>query len=115
MNIKFLTKLIIFIIIIFDINQTCTTSSTISRKKTIIDNHLWALKWFEKNKNEIFLISNQQLKFKLYQEVVKYSKINQKTFDNIIELILEMKNREKLSLLEKNMFKNKLYSIRLGK
>ena len=45
----------------------------------------------------------------------KYSKIDQKTFDNILELILEMKNREKLSLLEKNMFKNKLYSIRLGK
>jgi hypothetical protein len=110
MNIKFL----IFIIIIFDINQT-RVSSTISRKKTIIDNHVWALKWFEKNKNEIFLISNQQLKFKLYQELVKYSKINQKTFDNILELILEMKNRDKLSLLERNMFKNKLYSIRLGK
>jgi hypothetical protein len=110
MNIKFL----IFIIIIFDINQT-RVSSTISRKKTIIDNHVWALKWFEKNKNEIFLISNQQLKFKLYQELVKYSKINQKTFDNILELILEMKNRDKLSLLERGMFKNKLYSIRLGK
>ncbi len=110
MNIKFL----IFIIIIFDINQT-RVSSTISRKKTIIDNHVWALKWFEKNKNEIFLISNQQLKFRLYQELVKYSKINQKTFDNILELILEMKNRDKLSLLERNMFKNKLYSIRLGK
>ena len=105
-------KLIIFIIIIiFDINQTCA-SSTVSRKKTIIDNHIWALKWFEKNKNEIFLISNQQLKFKLYQELVKYSKINQKTFDNILELILEMKNREKLSLLQMHM---QLYSIRLGK
>ena len=107
--------MIIFILIIFNINQTCTSYSTISRKKTIIDNHIWALKWFEKNKNEIFLISNQQLKFKLYQELVKYSKINQKAFDNILELILEMKNRDKLSLLERGMFKNKLYSIRLGK
>jgi hypothetical protein len=111
-NMKMILKLIILIVIIDKINQSIALK--LPEKRKIIDSGLWALKWFEQNKNELISIKNNELKLKLYQELMaskKYQKIDQKTFDEIYKKVLY---RKKTFILEKNLSKN-FYLLRPGK
>ena len=111
-NMKIILKLIILIVIIDKINQSIALKFAENRK--IIDSSLWASKWFEQNKNELISIKNNQLKLKLYQELMASKnkfKIDQKTFDEIYKKVLY---RKKTFILEKNLSKN-FYLLRPGK
>ena len=112
MNMKSFIKLLIIIVIILNINKSCESSAAISRKKTIIDTNLWCIEWIDKNKNKIISLSNQQLKQKLYQELVKYSGVDHKTFNQILSVILKWKKDETSELIKDIKSKKKLYFIR---
>ena len=95
--------LILLLITVNNINESfgsssSPSSSSISRKKIMIDSSLWALNWFEKNKNELISMTDQQLKFRLYQVLVNYSKMSQKKFDDIFGSVLKIRD---ISILEK--------------
>ncbi len=77
-------------------------------KKTIINSNEWTQKWIQKNRNELISMTDQQIRFKLYQELTKYSKIDQKIFNEIFSKVLV--HQKKTKFLEKN-----IYSIRMGK
>lgn len=64
----------------------------IVKKIKITNFDLWASEWFEKHKNELTSMTVQKIKFRLNQELVKYSRINQKSFDDILEFILKKKH-----------------------
>ena len=81
----------------------------ILKKNKITNSDLWASEWFEKRKNDLTSMTNQKIKFRLNQELVKYSRINQKSFDDILEFILKKKK------LLQNHYKNNskiLYILR---
>jgi hypothetical protein len=78
-------KLFILLVIIVD-RQSFPLR--IKGNKTIINSNEWASKWFAKNKNELISLTDRQLKFKLYQEILKYYKIDQKIFDEILSQVL---------------------------
>jgi hypothetical protein len=82
----------------------------IKGKKTINNLNSWSLEWFKKNKYELISLNDQQLKFKLYQELANYSKINQSIFNQILSKVLIY--QKKIRLLEKTILTNNLYSIR---
>ncbi len=82
----------------------------IKEKKTINNLNSWSLEWFKKNKYELISLTDQQLKFKLYQELANYSKINQNIFNQILSKVLIY--QKKIRLLEKTILTNNLYSIR---
>ena len=103
-------KLFILLVIIVD-RQSFPLR--IKGNKTIINSNEWASKWFAKNKNELISLTDRQLKFKLYQVLAKYSKIDQKIFNEILSLVLVYKKKTKF--LEKALFQNNIYSIRMGK
>ena len=63
----------------------------IVKKIKITNFDLWASEWFEKHKNDLTSMTVQKIKFRLNQELVKYSRINQKSFDFILESILKKK------------------------
>jgi len=63
-----------------------------------------ASEWFEKHKNYLTSMTEQQIKFRLNQELAKHSRINQKSFDDILQFILMKKKQLFLS--------NKKYSIK---
>jgi len=75
-------------------------SLKIVKKIKITNFDLWASEWFEKHKNYLTSMTDQKIKFRLNQELVKYSRINQKSFDDILEFILKKKK------LLKNYYKN---------
>lgn len=112
MNIKSFIKLLIIIVIILNINKSCESSVAISRKKTITDTNLWCTEWIDKNENKIISMSNQQLKQKLYQELVKYSGIDHKAFNQILSAVLKWKKNETSELIKDIKSKKKLYFIR---
>ena len=87
-------------------------SSLTIRKKPMINPTKWALKWFEKNKIELIPMNDQEIEFKLLQKLVKYSKMNQKIFDQIFNKIL-IEKKKLLSILKLSKFN--IYSIRRGK
>ena len=58
-------------------------------------------------------MNDQQLTFKLYKELAKYSKINQNIFNEILSKILIFQKQTRI--LEQKIFQDNLYSIRLGK
>jgi hypothetical protein len=107
---NFYLKLFILLILLVDRQSF---SLEIKGKKTIINSNEWASKWFAKNKNELISLTDRQLKFKLYQVLAKYSKIDQKIFNEILSLVLVYKKKTKF--LEKALFQNNIYSIRMGK
>jgi hypothetical protein len=82
----------------------------IKGKKTINNLNSWSLEWFKKNKYELISLNDQQLKFKLYQELANYSKINQNIFNEIFSKILNY--QKKIRQLEKSILQNSLYSLR---
>lgn len=98
---------VIFMLILL-INQTIALRN--SGKKIMINSNTWASEWFQKNKNELILMTDQQLKFKLRKELAKYSQIDQKTFIQISKIVL---NEKKTLLIERKQFKDRLYSIRM--
>ena len=69
----------------------------ILKKNKITNSDLWASEWFEKRKNDLTSMTNQKIKFRLNQELAKYSRINQKTFDDILQFILMKKKQLFLS------------------
>ena len=82
----------------------------IKGKKTINNLNSWSLEWFKKNKFELISLNDQQLKFKLNQELAKYSKINQNIFNEIFSKILNY--QKKIRQLEKSILQDSLYSLR---
>jgi hypothetical protein len=105
-------KLLVLVIALI-ISEHQSLSLRIKGKKTINNLNSWSLEWFKKNKNELISLSDQQLKFKLYRELTKYSKINQKIFNEILSKLLFYQKQTRL--LKRKMFQNNLYTIRLGK
>ena len=99
---------VIFMLILL-INQTIALRN--SGKKIMINSNTWASEWFQKNKNELILMTDQQLKFKLRQELIKYSKIDQKKLEQILKKVL---NEKKRITLKPKIFKQ-LYTLRTGK
>ena len=112
MNLNSYLKLLVFLLALLVADHQ-SLPLRIKEKKTINNLNSWALEWFLKNKNKLISLTDQQLKFKLYQELVKYSKINQKIFNDILSKILAYQKRTRL--LEQKIFQDNLYSIRLGK
>ena len=103
----------LFILLVIIVDHQSFTLNKIKGKKTIINSNEWASEWFAKNKNELISLTDRQLRFKLYQELAKYSKIDQKIFNEILSQVLVYKKRTKF--LEKALFQNNIYSIRMGK
>jgi hypothetical protein len=97
------------IFFILFINQTIPLRN--SGKKTMINSNKWASEWFQKNKHEFISMTDQQLKLKLRQELVMYSKIDQKTFKQILKKVL---NEKKRITVKPKIFKQ-LYTLRAGK
>ena len=106
---KISLKLLILLLILI-ISQTFALK--INNKKKIANSNKWASEWFQKNKKELILMTDQQLKFKLRKELAKYSQIDQKTFIQISKIAL---NDKKTLIIERKQFKDRLYSIRMGK
>ena len=100
----------LILLLILIISQTFALK--INKKIRIANSEKWASEWFQKNKNELILMTDQQLKFKLRKELVKYSQIDQKTFIQISKIVL---NEKKTLIIERKQFKDRLYSIRMGK
>jgi len=76
-----------------------------------------AIKWFEKNKNDLVLKTDHELKTKLKKELVSQMKIelDQNTFNETFSLILDEKNRIMPSYLAlKWLEKNKNYLISMS-
>ena len=94
---NFYLKLFILLILLVDRQSF---SLEIKGKKTIINSNEWASKWFAKNKNELISLTDRQLKFKLYQEILKYYKIDQKIFDEILSQVLVYQKKSKKIILE---------------
>ena len=90
-------KLFILLVIIVD-HQSFPLR--IKGNKTIINSNEWASKWFANNKNELISLTDRQLRFKLYQELAKYYKINQKIFDEILSQVLIYQKKMKKIILE---------------
>ena len=105
-------KLFVLILALI-ISEHQSLSLRIKGKKTINDLNSWALEWFKKNKFELISLNDQQLKFKLYRELTKYSKINQNIFNEILSKLLVYQKQTRI--LEQKIFQDNLYSIRLGK
>ena len=98
----------ILILVILNIHYELN-SLKILKKNKITNSDLWASEWFEKHKNDLTSMTVQKIKFRLNQELVKYSRINQKSFDDILEFILKKKQ------LLQNHYKNNskiLYILR---
>jgi len=108
---SYLKLLILLVFIIFNNNNGQSLALTI-KKNTMINPTKWALKWFEKNKIELIPMNDQEIEFKLLQKLVKYSKMNQKIFDQIFNKIL-IEKRKLLTILKLSKFN--LYLIRHGK
>ena len=102
-------KLFVLILALI-ISEHQSLSLRIKGKKTINDLNSWALEWFKKNKFELISLNDQQLKFKLYRELAKYSKINQNIFNELFSKILNY--QKKIRLLEKTILQDNLYSLR---
>ena len=102
---------LLILLLILNISQTLFALK-INNKKRIANSNKWASEWFQKNKNELILMTDQQLKFKLRKELAKYSQIDQKTFIQISKIVL---NEKKTLIIERKQFKDRLYSIRMGK
>jgi hypothetical protein len=92
----------ILILIILNIHYE-SINLKILKKNKITNSDLWASEWFEKHKNYLTSMTEQQIKFRLNQELAKHSRINQKSFDDILQFILMKKKQLFLS--------NKKYSI----
>ena len=92
----------ILILIILNIHYE-SINLKILKKNKITNSDLWASEWFEKHKNYLTSMTEQKIKFRLNQELAKHSRINQKTFDDILQFILMKKKQLFLS--------NKKYSI----
>jgi hypothetical protein len=106
---------LIFLVLILDINQS-SFGMKINKKKKIDNNFsLWSLKWLEKNKIDLISINNQQLKFRLYQELAKYTGIDQKIFDKLFRLILVEKKRILSDHIKEIKSKKRLYFTRFRK
>ena len=115
MNLK-LSVVILLLVLLVALEPSDHQSLLIRRikgKQIIINSSSWSLKLFKKNKNELISLTDQKLKFKLYQELAKYSKINQKIFNQILSKVLIY--QKKTRFLEQKIFQSNLYSIRLGK
>ena len=95
-------KSFILILIILNIYYE-SINLKILKKNKITNSDLWASEWFEKHKNYLTSMTEQKIKFRLNQELAKHSRINQKTFDDILQFILMKKKQLFLS--------NKKYSI----
>lgn len=106
---------LIFLVLILDINQS-SFGMKINKKKKIDNNFsLWSLKWLEQNKIDLISINNQQLKFRLYQELAKYTGIDQKIFDKLFRLILVEKKRILSDHIKEIKSKKRLYFTRFRK
>ena len=86
----------ILILVILNIHYELN-SLKILKKNKITNSDLWASEWFEKHKNDLTSMTVQKIKFRLNQELAKYSRINFKTFDNILQFILMKKKQLFLS------------------
>jgi hypothetical protein len=104
-------KLLVLLLLLLVNHQSLPLG--VKGKKTINNLNSWTSKWFQKNKNELISLTDQKLKFKLYQELAKYSNINQKIFNEILSQVLIY--QKKTRFLEQKIFQGNLYSIRLGK
>ncbi len=102
-------KLLVLVIALI-ISEHQSLSLRIKGKKTIKNLNSWTLEWFQKNKFELISLNDQQLKFKLNQELAKYSKINQNIFNEILSKILNY--QKKIRQLEKSILQDSLYSLR---
>jgi hypothetical protein len=102
-------KLFVLILALI-ISDHQSLSPRIKGKKTIHNLNSWSLEWFKKNKYELISMNDQQLKFKLYKELARYSKINQNIFNEILSKILNY--QKKIRLLEKTILQDNLYSLR---
>ena len=69
----------------------------IVKKIKITNFDLRASEWFKKHENDLTSMTDQKIKFRLNQELAKYSRINQKTFDDILQFILMKKKQLFLS------------------
>jgi hypothetical protein len=106
--ISYLKLLVLVIALIISEHQSL--SLRIKGKKTVNNLNSWTLEWFKKNKFELISLNDQQLKFKLNQELAKYSKINQNIFNEILSKILNY--QKKIRQLEKSILQDSLYSLR---
>jgi hypothetical protein len=87
-------KLLVLLVVLLVGNQSLPLR--IKGKKTINDLNSWTSEWFQNNKNELISLNDQQLKFKLYKELAKYSKINQNIFNEIFSKILFISKKNKI-------------------
>ena len=104
-------KIIILLILLVD-HKHQSFALRVKGKKIIKDSKSWPLEWFQKNKNKLISMTDQQIKFKLYQDLAKYSKIDQKFFNQILNEVLIKKKHE---IQIERLSKYNMYSIRLGK
>jgi hypothetical protein len=103
-------KLFIFLLVLF-INISHTFTFENNKEKKIFNASLLASKWLQQNKRDLNLISDQELKFILYQELVTKinAKINQKTFNEVFKIVLKEK---KMLFLLKSL--SKMHKLRPG-
>jgi hypothetical protein len=68
----------------------------IKGKKIIINSNSWALEWFQNNRNQLIALTDRQLKIKLYQDLTKYYRIDQKIFNQILSNVLIFRKKTRL-------------------
>jgi hypothetical protein len=106
-------KLLVLVLALI-VSEHQSLSLRIKGKKTLNNLNSWSLEWFKKNKYELISINIRQLKFKLKQELAKYSKMNQNIFNQILSKILNYQKKMEKSW-KNQYYKINLYSIRTGK
>jgi hypothetical protein len=104
------TKLFILVLVLLIIVSHAFNFENNIEKK-IYNASLLASKWLQQNKRDLNSISDQELKFILYQELVTKinAKINQKTFNEVFKIVLKEK---KMLFLLKSL--SKMYKLRPG-
>jgi len=109
MNSNFYLKLFV-LLLVFLVSYHESLPLRIKGKKIIINSNSWALEWFQKNKNQLATLTDHQLKLKLFQELAKYYKIDQKIFNQIYSIVLVLFQQKNKTT--KNKF---LLSIKMKK
>jgi hypothetical protein len=91
---SYLKILILLLVLLVPVNQSLPLR--IKGKKTINNFETWTSEWFLKNKNELISLTDQQLKFKFYKELAKFSKNNQNIFNEILSKILIFQKQKRI-------------------
>ncbi len=96
MNSNFYLKLFV-LLLVFLVSYHESLPLRIKGKKIIINSNSLALEWFQNNRNQLIALTDRQLKIKLYQDLTKYYRIDQKIFNQILSNVLIFRKKNKIN------------------